>query len=1028
MDYESVGSEVILNVYQTLVTYNGSSTANYVPELSKCVPGPAASGPTSCQSQYGNDLKVGNYWTFPIDSAARFYDPGTGASWGVYPSDVMFSIARTLMWLETPSQYSYNGWILGQSLLPFGNGAWDGAVHIPWNNTPQHILNAMLVNDSAYCPAAAMTSGHGCITFDANGSGAVWPEFLQFVADAQGGSVVPCGWFTAQNATVPGFSSNAANGDGPCTLPGGVTSTNTSAFKSYVDAASPILYDSTILLGDNYYAPQPGVRWNTTGSGPYYVDFVNTSVGYTLKANPAYQQPTGCLGVGGGCEPAAGRYLSTVQVYWEPNDTVGLSEYGAGQADAATISPVDLPVGLNLQSEGKIGFLTIPTLNLFPEGFAYQFDPSATQTDSGLTTNIPANFFSYVGMREFLAQSFPYNSFITQYNTVDGQPFIEGVGGAIPQGLGNYYPTNISWPGLNTTTGAWMNPNTNPSTPGSAAWWWAQITNPSSPYYDPEAVACQSVTCNFPLVSEQGATAFDQGIDAWNQIVNTITGGALQPSRWDPTFTELITLCLGSSPGTGACTSSVDGWLPDYPDPTDYMTPFYLPDGSYTYTPALNETFVGQDFGGSYNGCSTHDADTFANLVYWANVPSTTAVIPNGCQGTAYSVMTWASTQAASMPVGPERVLYYNLLEHVANGLALYVYADQPVTSYSYAVWVNPARINTNVMIGGTGEQTWYLWGNRYVNTVNFTENGLAAGTTWSVGLHGTNESSNASSIVFAETNGTYSYNVTAPIGYTGSPLSGSVVVTGAGQAVAVTMTPVAPGGVAAIAELFTVYNDRPDLQAAFPDVSSNLTSYLGLVNWAGGVVTGEWTDSARTQLAPFGYYYALMLVYDGRSDLQAAFPDAFTSLGSYTLLVNWAGGVATGAWTDSASLTLAPFGYYYALILVYDGRSDLQAAFPDALTSLANFTQLVNWAGNVVNGTISDSAASTLTPFGYYYALMMIYDSRSDLQAAYPSSFTDGTSYQGLLTWAKGVVTGAYEDSAYSTLEPFAASYIALG
>ena len=34
-------------------------------------------------------------------------------------------------------------------------------------------------------------------------------------------------------------------------------------------------------------------------------------------------------------------------------------------------------------------------------------------------------------------------------------------------------------------------------------------------------------------------------------------------------------------------------------------------------------------------------------------------------------------TTAAGMAVGPARVLMYNLVEHIANGLALYVYYDQ---------------------------------------------------------------------------------------------------------------------------------------------------------------------------------------------------------------------------------------------------------------------------------------------------------------------------------------------------------------
>jgi hypothetical protein len=196
-------------------------------------------------------------------------------------------------------------------------------------------------------------------------------------------------------------------------------------------------------------------------------------------------------------------------------------------------------------------------------------------------------------------------------------------------------------------------------------------------------------------------------------------------------------------------------------------------------------------------------------------------------------------------------------------------------------------------------------------------------------------------------------------------------------------------------------------------------------VNWAGEVVNGSFSDSSRTTLAPFGAFYALMYTYDGRTDLQAAFPQAYTNSTNYTGLLDWAGEVVNGSFADSANATLQPFGYYYALMYLYDGRSDLQAAFPDAFTNFGSFTGLVNWAGEVVNGSFVDSDLSTVHPFGYYYALMYVYDGRSDLQAAFPDAFTTGSSYQGLLIWADDVANlELFVDASYSTLEPYAAEY----
>jgi hypothetical protein len=67
-------------------------------------------------------------------------------------------------------------------------------------------------------------------------------------------------------------------------------------------------------------------------------------------------------------------------------------------------------------------------------------------------------------------------------------------------------------------------------------------------------------------------------------------------------------------------------------------------------------------------------------------------------------------TTAASVPVGSYRTLIYNEVEHIENQLGFYVWFSQENEVETYGPWINNATINTNVMIGGGGDQTWYLW------------------------------------------------------------------------------------------------------------------------------------------------------------------------------------------------------------------------------------------------------------------------------------------------------------------------------
>ena len=71
---------------------------------------------------------------------------------------------------------------------------------------------------------------------------------------------------------------------------------------------------------------------------------------------------------------------------------------------------------------------------------------------------------------------------------------------------------------------------------------------------------------------------------------------------------------------------------------------------------------------------------------------------------------------------------------------------------------------------------------------VTLTEIGLPSGTSWSVTLNGTTNSSTTASITFSETNGTYNYTITPIAGYS-THLTGNLTVNGSAVSISVTFT-----------------------------------------------------------------------------------------------------------------------------------------------------------------------------------------------------------------------------------------------
>jgi hypothetical protein len=642
-------------------------------------------------SAYPSLINGWNY-TFVINGASKFYDARTGASWGVYPSDVLFSIARTLGFSTLPCVSCNNGWILAQSLLSSGNATWD-TIHQAFNNTPQNILASMTVNETGSCPPQAMANDHGCITFHAYGQHHPWPYFLELVADPLGGAIVPCGWFSAmsQGAGIPYWSSGNSSGAGdhPCQLPGasgfGLPAANI-PFQGW-DQWETIGSGATGRFGGT-------VQYSMVGSGPYYLSQYSVGLSYTLSANPAYVQNPYCSWLA--CQPKAGSYARTIEVTWETDPTQGEQALAAGAADFASVPSTDLALILQLISQQKVNAITNPTLNIGFQAFNMVFSLEGAQRFSNQPITIKSDFFSYLGMRQFFAHAYPYATIQNTINTVDGIVLGFNYGGAIPQFMGNYYPQNINWP-----TG---DPCKDTANSGCAAYWWQSMHDTTSPYYDPEVSSCTAANpCEFPLFGQTGNPTGDVINSLWAHQVSVLSNNALIMNPVDINFVTEIINTQDCAATQCALPLYGLGWAPDYPDPTDYITPLYLENSTYTYGDAVAQGLYQPQFS---TGCSQGSS----NYNYYANL---TLPVPQACQAVAYKSMVKLMGIAAQTPAGPYRVLLYDLAEKIANQLALYVYTSQGNGLGVAAAWVNVGSLNTNPTMGAGGDNPFFwLTGN----------------------------------------------------------------------------------------------------------------------------------------------------------------------------------------------------------------------------------------------------------------------------------------------------------------------------
>ena len=208
--YDTASGEIIQNVYDTLVFYDGEATDKFVPQLAEEMPTVSADGMT---------------YTFKIRSGVKFHEGGD-----LTPSDVAYSFQRGLL----QGGYSSPQWLLAE---PFFGVGLDDITGIVDDFASADDRDALIANDPAVLLAACEKVQAAIVADDAAGTVTMtlaqpWGPFMATIAQSWGAImdkewvIENGGWdgtcATWQNyygmASADDPFSTIANGTGPFTL------------------------------------------------------------------------------------------------------------------------------------------------------------------------------------------------------------------------------------------------------------------------------------------------------------------------------------------------------------------------------------------------------------------------------------------------------------------------------------------------------------------------------------------------------------------------------------------------------------------------------------------------------------------------------------------------------------------------------------------------------------------------------------------------------------------------------------------
>ncbi len=370
-------------------------------------------------------------------------------------------------------------------------------------------------------------------------------------------------------------------------------------------------YSAHAFVGKYFSYPTTHIFAN----GPYMLEYYVPGSELVLEANPNFVSP-------GPWYPAA--KIQYIVIEWTAEVPLPYLALKSGAAQTGNIPTSDWNEATSMQKAGTVNLYNATGMSPFWWQFNAQINQSLLHASNAFpTANVPAAFFTNLNVRRAFAYAWNDTYYLDWQvgNSVFNTTFATSYAGMLPPPmLYGQTPAQLSAAGAVVPTYDLT----------MAKQYWTQFLN------SPEAKAMgitSTGTYNgnkllIPIALVAPDPVDTLAISTWAQNLSQVIFGTTSDSGqfpvWGMSFEQSI---VSGTMGSNPMPITIDGWLPDYPYPTDFLLPMTIP-STYSYflgaSNWLVDTVNNPSNATSYNAS---EAQNFTLLNTYYN-DSTSTIVP----------------------------------------------------------------------------------------------------------------------------------------------------------------------------------------------------------------------------------------------------------------------------------------------------------------------------------------------------------------------------------------------------------------